>query len=819
MAPDPSGLQPVCAAVHRPERLFDPATDAHGLRAAQSRLSGGTRTVGVWLYRDPPGELADPAPWTLTPSPGGVPVSVTAASIAPTPTAHVELEIAGEPDLARYRLSVDAPAGVEFDPLRTWLAVRLRPECPDLGPCTPAPVDEPAERPPPPYDYMARDWLSLRVALIELLLRERPDADLSAADPTIGLIELFAHVGDLLHYQLDRVATEAYLETARLRTSVRRHARLVDFTLGEAVSARTYVHVSVPPEAGPVEVEAGEVAVDTPGSTTAFTLDDGLTARDALGEIAIYDWGEEACCLRAGATECVLVRPTPADPLGADWLAEGELIAFEVVDASDDEAHDRWSKRLQPWPVDSPAPGFRAPLSSRTAQVVRLTHVEPYTDPLLGGGLELTLVRWSPEDELARSYPVGIDPGAGAAEVAVARANVVPAHHGRRVDGPPAATLTPLSGGNGSAPAEFAMTLAGAPARRGPAGGPGLARDERGRPHGLAVTVGLPSGLSAAADWVPTLLDPDALASDFAFVVDAEEHEPPALRFRTGAVGREPPLGSVVTARYEVGGGAVGNVAANALTVLERDTSPLGQVPVWETHTDPATGEPVKVRNPVRGRGGDDRMALEVARRDAPEAFAVDLLRAVLPADHAAAAAADALVQRASARRVWSGSWPLVTTTVDLAEQDADARPAALEHLRSLLDGVRMIGTEAAVVDGTPVGVLLTLVICIAPGADAEAVRAAALRALRPGSDARPGVFHPSRMQLGAPIYVSAAVAAVAALPGVDAVEPREARRLSDPPGTLRAVIATAPDEVVVLDDDPARPERGRIDIVVRGGR
>ena len=61
------------------------------------------------------------------------------------------------------------------------------------------------------------------------------------------MIELFAHVGDLLHYRLDRVATEAYLETARLRTSVRRHARLVDFALGDGAAAETFVHVAVAP--------------------------------------------------------------------------------------------------------------------------------------------------------------------------------------------------------------------------------------------------------------------------------------------------------------------------------------------------------------------------------------------------------------------------------------------------------------------------------------------------------------------------------------------------------------------------------------------
>ena len=42
---------------------------------------------------------------------------------------------------------------------------------------------------------------------------------------------------------------------------------------------------------------------------------------------------------------------------------------------------------------------------------------------------------WGREDALARSYAVGIDTAEGGDEVAVARANLVPAHHGRLVDG------------------------------------------------------------------------------------------------------------------------------------------------------------------------------------------------------------------------------------------------------------------------------------------------------------------------------------------------------------------------------------------------
>jgi hypothetical protein len=777
---------PECTAVRRPERLFDPATTVHGLRAAGAVLAGGVRTLRVFLYQDPPGALADPAAWALTPAPGGAPVSVSAATVEAAPTPHVALRLAGAPDLGRYRLAVVPPAGLEFDPLRTWLAVRLRPECPDLGPCASAPAPPAAPPPSPVADYLARDYRSLRAALVEQLLREQPDADTSVADPAIALIELFAHQGDLLHYRLDRVATEAYLETARLRTSVHRHARLVDFALGEAVSARAAVHLAVPPEGGAVALTAGEVAVDQPGSETAFVLEAGLTARDALGEIAIYAWGEDSCRLAAGATACVLVRPAPADALGDAWLAPGDLLVFEVVGAGDPDDHARWSTRLQPWPAMAPAPAFRAPLAGRSAQVVRLTAVEPVADPLMGLTLALYRVRWAPEDAFAHDYPATIDTSAGAGEVTVARGNLVPAHHGRPVDGPPGTTLLARARRDGGPPDAYEL---------GPAGGPGLAADETGRPHGMAIAVGLPSGLTAAAEWVPTLLDPGA---DFAFVVEAEAHEPPLLRFRTGAVGQAPPLGSVVSGRYELGGGTAGNVAANALSLLERNLSPPGQVPAWEVRTD------VGARNPVAAAGGAAAMPLAVARRDAPQAYAAAPLRAVLPADHAAAAERDPRVRRASARRGWPGSWPLITTVVDLGGADGDAR----EAVRQRLDGLRMLGTEVAVVDGTPVGVLLAFALCLDPAAGSQAVRAAALSALR-------GL----RTPLGGALYVSAAVAAIAGLPGVDAVETTEARRLDEPAGTVHTVIQAAPDEVLVLDDDPARPERGRLDVVVRGGR
>lgn len=813
-------LAPTCPPSARPERLFDPASGVHALRAARTRFAAGQRTVDVWLYQDPPAGLDDPGLWSLVPPPGGRPVAIVAAAIIAAPLPHVELTLAAEPtpddrpDPSRYRLDIDPPAATAFDPLRTWIGVRLRPECPDLGSCfAPAAPPPPVAR-SPVHSYLGRDWEGLRRELLEELLRRDPAADRSIADPAVTLIELLAHTGDLLAYRQDRVATEAYLETARLRTSVRRHARLVDFAVSDGRAARTYVHVVAAPEAPPVSVARGSVAVAAPASDLAFTLESDLSADPALGEIAIYDWGEKACCLRTGATECVLVRPLPADPLGDGWLAAGDLIAFEVVDPGDAGVHGDWSRRMRAWPAQDAAgdPIFREPLASRVAQVVELTEVAPFDDPLLGAGLALYRVRWRAAHPLARAYTVGIDTSRGAPEVTVVRANLVPAHHGRLVDGPAGETLgaripewaDPAT----TPPAEFSLVAAGSPA--GPRGaGPGLSIGPDG-PIGLDVRVTLPSGVTVGAQHVGNLLD--ARPGELSLVVDIEEHEAPIVRFGSGAVGLRPPLGSTVSAAYEVGGGPRGNVAANALTLLERNTAPAGQVPAWEVVAA------VTVRNPAPASGGAEPTPLNVVRRDAPEAFAAEPRRAVLAADHAAAALRVANVQRAMAQRLWSGSWPVIATVVDL-EVDGDQAAQTSAQIAALLDDLRMLGAEVAVLPSTPIGLFVALDVCAAPTAQSERLRREILDLLRPGSDERPGVFHPSRMQLGAAVYLSTVVAAVAALPAVDALQAREARRLSDPPGTVADVIAFKANEVGVLDDDPARPNRGRLDVKVRGGR
>src|SRR6476469_3920062 len=95
---------------------------------------------------------------------------------------------------------------------------------------------------------MARDYESLLRAMrdqIPQTLNEWRDfAD--EADFGNVLLELFAHIGDILSYYQDRVANESFLGTARTRRSVIEHLRLIGYTLGTAVPAAAGLQVIVP---------------------------------------------------------------------------------------------------------------------------------------------------------------------------------------------------------------------------------------------------------------------------------------------------------------------------------------------------------------------------------------------------------------------------------------------------------------------------------------------------------------------------------------------------------------------------------------------
>jgi hypothetical protein len=818
--------EPQASALLRPEALFT-STTVVGLRAASTTVTGTDRVVSVWLYADPPAGLTDPGLWSFAGTPEVTltgPATLVAASVDPDGNpvpAHVDLPVAAVgpalPGRAPYRLGIDpvglAGLGLDLDPLRRYLPARLRPECGDVPDCITVP-DRPGPLTPPDYDTLARDYTALRATLLERLGVLVPGADRSPADETVTLVELMAHLGDLLHYRLDRVATESWLPTARRRATVTRHARLVDHPVLPATSAAAYVqvhraHANAGPGDGSVVVEPGDTATDAAGDpdtagSTSFTLelDEPATVYASHGEVALYDWNEADAVLTAGARSAVLVRPVPSDgkTLHA-WLPVGSLLGLEVVAPGAPGAHHAWTRRLSLWPPDDGGGQTRQPLASYAAQVVRVTHAVEIEDPL-SPGLPLVRVFW--DTPLARALPVSIDDRAGTPRVGVARLGVFPAHHGLLVDGPEAVrALDPLTGDEPD-PAtvrvsEYLLT------RAFPAG---LSCAPGGRPWQLDTTVLLPNGVRVGAGRVTSLLR--APAEGFSVVVDHDDDAAPRLRFRTGVIGLVPPTQSVVGARYQVGSGADGAIAANTLTRLVRTGSPVGQPCVWAE-----VDQRVTARNLTPGEGGAPATPLDDVRRDAPEAYAAVPRRAVLVSDLPGFATQVPGVARAAARRTWSGSWPvgLVVVDTDTAEVD-QALDAAVT---ATLEGVRMAGTEVVALPATAIGLLVALTVCLTPATDPAEARARILATLRPG---RPGaVFAPAAHSLGTSVYLSTVVAAVAGVPGVDAVRVTEARRLSEPAGTNHEVIEIGPAEIAVCDDDAAAPDRGRIELSVEGGR
>ena len=96
----------------------------------------------------------------------------------------------------------------------------------------------------PAINYLARDYASLRQVILDRMSQVMPDwRERRAADIGTTIVEIMAFVGDRLSYHQDAVATESYLETARRRISVRRHARLLDYRVHEGCNARAFIHL------------------------------------------------------------------------------------------------------------------------------------------------------------------------------------------------------------------------------------------------------------------------------------------------------------------------------------------------------------------------------------------------------------------------------------------------------------------------------------------------------------------------------------------------------------------------------------------------
>ncbi|MGH8432677.1 MAG: putative baseplate assembly protein, partial [Solimonas sp.] len=206
-------------------------------------------------------------------------------------------------DYSTYRLQFAAATGSAFnaaslDPQLSSVDFSFKVECPSEFDCKANPAPSIAAPGGPHIDYLARDYASFRQLMLDRLAVQAPRwRERNPADLGIALVELFAHVGDLLSYRQDAVATEAYLGTARRRVSVRRHARLVDYVMHEGANARAFVQVGT--SADLVLSKGTQAFTALPGTAARLAPGSNELARARMLGPEIFETMHEARLFRA----------------------------------------------------------------------------------------------------------------------------------------------------------------------------------------------------------------------------------------------------------------------------------------------------------------------------------------------------------------------------------------------------------------------------------------------------------------------------------------------------------------------------------------
>lgn len=563
-------------------------------------------------------------------------------------------------------------------------------------------------------DYLARDYQALRTVLVDRAATLMPGwSDTNPADPVVMLLEVFAHLGDLLSYRQDAVAQEAYLVTATTRRSVRRHARLLDYRVSEGCAARTFVAFTAHGDAEAVGLAAGEkVTARAPGTVERLDTAAERVVFETLENLSVDP--DRNCFTLSHSDMPGYVLPQGAVSAhldGGSLVIKGSVLVLATRSEEGGEVVP--------------------------AQAVLVTAVG---DSEGDGSVE---VRWAPEDALRAPLAV---PSIG--HRAVAFGNVALAHHAAEVAAeghrlgavPERGAYRPVLRNVRIAHVHPNVDRSSAAAMlRTPA--------HEAVPR-IAVTFSN-DGSENSAEWKPV---PDLLGSgadDPHFVVETEEDGTVVLRFGDGRHGRMPPPGATATANCWAGGGSAGNIGHMMLTEVACDG--------------------VSVACSLAATGGEDPEPLDLVRERATHRLRRQA-SAVSTSDYADLARAVDGVRAAIARRRWVGTRSVVDIVIDPDRQGPPVEGTVVaDRVATALDKRRLVGHEVAVTVARYVPITLEVRVQVVGGQAREGVlrtlRSVFSSGLRP--DGSQGYFHQDRFSFGVPLQRDDLEAEVLALSGV----------------------------------------------------
>jgi hypothetical protein len=765
------------------------------------------------------------------------------SNTSPAGDPHVlTVSVNGPGDFTIYTLSiVDAaqptqpPAG--FDQILSSIDFSFKVECPATFDCQVNPVCPVPAPTAVDISYLAKDFASFRTLMLDRMATILPAwQENHPADLGIMLIELLAFLGDYLSYQQDAVATEAYLNTARRRTSVRRHVRLVDYPMHEGRNARTWVCFEAGAGTQGVVVAAGTQLL-TAGSKPGVVIAEGSTAYaqaiaenpqvfetmqevtlyDEHNEIAFYTWGDRECCLPQGATYAFLRGKLL-------HLTAGMVLIFQEV--------------------KGPDTGNEADADPAHRYAVRLSSVSYLSDPIGGefddppdaSPVDVTRIDWMAEDALPFTLCLSSKGAQYFDQVSAAFGNVALADHGRTIAGEqlpfvpapnPALTIAQPSSLDRCAhpapvtpkPARYMPTLAQAPLTfaesRDAVKEAAVSATEflsvRQNENLLAQITQLTEEPSGDI-WTikQTLLS--SLAAEKNFVAEVEDDGSATLRFGDGIYGAAPAAGVSFVAQYRVGNGSDGNIGNNTLTRLATADSSL-----LATLNPPV----ISLTNPLPASGGLDPESLDEVRQRAPVAFRTQE-RAVTQDDYGTQAVViDPTLEKALGTFRWTGSWQTVFISIDPQGKDTidAARRATIANGMELY---RMAGHDVDVIAPVYVSLELHMKVCIKAGYIASQVEQGLLAVLSNATlpDGTKGVFNPDNFTFGQTVYLSPIYAAAQNTAGVESVTvtrfQRQGQCSTNAVNTGKLTMDRL--EIPRLDNDPNFPEHGLLKLCVKGG-
>ncbi|MFQ5525106.1 MAG: hypothetical protein ACE5GX_02485 [Thermoanaerobaculia bacterium] len=731
----------------------------------------------------------------------------------------------------------------------------------------------------PDIDYLAKDYESFRRLMLETMSRAVPAwTERNPADIGVTVVEALAAEADYLSYFQDAVGTEAYLDTARLRTSARRHLRLLSYYLHEGCNSRVWVHFEMAEwpfattlrkgtrlltRAGDLPAQLEEHSWEYnqaigQGSSVFETLHEAKHLSHELNRLEIHTWGAEDYCLPKGATSAALVG----------WiqrLEKADVLIFEEVkdrrtgDQSDADPGRRHAVRL----IETPR--FRRSESG--------TITGPH-DPLTG--TEITEIRFHEDDALPFPFTVRLKtPDRTVENVTVVRGNVVLADNGMSVHGDPFDLVDspqPLeiasrdliyslpfdakAAEQSSAAAmirqdEFwlslpALSLLESPQPRRklptpteadqalpPPAAPAPSRLGLRALHEENPTAEMTSGAyfeptheSLGRKWTAQrdLLESQPFGTEFVAEPGADGRI--QVRFGDGNQGRRPAAGAVFSAEYRVGDGDRGRIGPGALAHVVV-TSEI------ESHWPPRppltfTG----VRNPLPSQGGKAPQALEQARLVGPRLFRQHATCVTLE-DTTRKVAGLPGVLCAAGELLWAGSCHTVRLYVQ-REGDRELTPEFQRSLHSELEPLMVAGRDLEIRAPKTLPVTIRLSGRLDQGFVLEEVaeKLAGVLGTREHEGGKRGYFHPDNLLLGRPLDLGAVLDEAMSVPGVLSMTATLFRPYGEtarrplsransrvaPETQVLHRIEPGPFQVIEMRDLPGKGERGSLTIELEEG-